>query len=232
MKTIGILGGMSWESSADYYRLLNEGIKTRLGGLHSAKLILYSVDFAPIAQMQKEQNWDEISVILVEAAEEVQSAGADFLIIASNTIHKVAPQIQANISIPLLHIADATAHKLIQSEVKTVGLLGTSFTMEQEFYSQKLQQEYGLNVLIPTNTERDRVNSIIFDELCLGKQTEESKKFFLSVIDNLENEGAKAIILGCTEIGGLIKQSDTPVALFDTTDIHAAAAIEMAIKTI
>lgn len=223
---------MSWESSADYYRLLNEGIKTRLGGLHSAKLILYSVDFAPIAQMQKEQNWDEISVILVEAAEEVQSAGADFLIIASNTIHKVAPQIQANISIPLLHIADATAHKLIQSEVKTVGLLGTSFTMEQEFYSQKLQQEYGLNVLIPTNTERDRVNSIIFDELCLGKQTEESKKFFLSVIDNLENEGAKAIILGCTEIGGLIKQSDTPVALFDTTDIHAAAAIEMAIKTI
>jgi aspartate racemase len=229
MKTIGLLGGMSWESTVGYYRVINEGVKKSLGGLHSAKIALYSVDFDPIEKLQHEEDWEGTAKILSEAALNVQAAGADFLLICTNTMHKVAKQIENAIDIPVLHIADATAEVLISNGVKKVGLLGTAFTMEHEFYKGRLVQKYGLDVLIPSEADRKIVHKIIYQELCLGKIVGESKAEYLRIIDNLANEGAEGVILGCTEIGMLVNQSDTGVRLFDTTAIHAEKAVEYAI---
>jgi len=229
MKTIGLLGGMSWESTVDYYRSINEGVKNALGGLHSAKIVLVSVDFDPIEKLQHEGDWEGTAKILSEAALSVQSAGADFLVICTNTMHKVVPQIENMIDIPLLHIADATAEALMRNGIEKVGLLGTAFTMEQDFYKGRLSQKYGINVLVPNEKDRAIVHKIIYRELCLGKVKTDSKAEYLRIIDSLADTGAEAVILGCTEIGMLVNQSDTKVKLFDTTAIHAEKAVEYAI---
>jgi aspartate racemase len=220
---------MSWESTVGYYRAINEGVKNTLGGLHSAKIALYSVDFEPIERLQHQGDWEGAARILSEAAQSIQSAGADFLLICTNTMHKVAPKIEQSIQIPLLHIADATAEVLVDEGIKTVGLLGTAFTMEQNFYKGRLSENYGLNVLIPNEEDRQIVHKIIYQELCLGKIQADSKTEYLRIIDLLSNQGAEAVILGCTEIGMLVSQGDTKVKLFDTTAIHAQKAVEYAI---
>lgn len=230
MKTIGLLGGMSWESTLSYYQQINEGIKAKLGGLHSAKIALYSVDFDAIEKRQHAGDWDGTAEILVDAAQKVEAAGADFLLICTNTMHKVAPEIAAAINIPLLHIADATASLLVVDGIKTVGLLGTAFTMEQDFYKGRLNDQHGLNVIVPGSDDRQIVHDIIYQELCLGKITADAKTAYLRIIDDLAKQGAEAIILGCTEIGLLVQQADTTVALLDTTTIHADAAVEWALK--
>jgi aspartate racemase len=229
MKTIGLLGGMSWESTVGYYRAINEGVKNSLGGLHSAKIVLYSVDFDSIEKLQRKGDWAGTAKMLSEAALNIQAAGADFLLICTNTMHKVAKQIESAIDIPLLHIADATAEVLIRNGLKKVGMLGTSFTMEHEFYKGRLIQKFGLDVLVPSEEDRKIVHKIIYQELCLGKIVGESKSEYLRIINNWANEGAEAVILGCTEIGMLVNQSDTSVRLFDTTVIHAQKAVEQAI---
>jgi len=230
MKTVGLLGGMSWESTIGYYREINEGVKKALGGLHSAKIAMYSVDFAPIEKFQHEGDWEATATVLTEAAQNIQSAGADFLLICTNTMHIVAPQIEKSIDIPLLHIADATAQVLVQEGIKTVGLLGTAFTMEQDFYKGLLREKYGLDVQIPNEEDRKFVHETIYRELCLGKIQANARTEFLRIIDTLANQGAKGVILGCTEIGMLVSQQDTNVRLFDTTAIHAAKAVEHAIQ--
>ncbi|NEZ61558.1 aspartate/glutamate racemase family protein [Leptolyngbyaceae cyanobacterium CCMR0082] len=232
MKTIGLLGGMSWESTVTYYRAINEGVKQALGGLHSAKIAMYSVDFEPIEKLQHAGNWDAMANILSEAALGVQAAGADFLLICTNTMHKVAPQVEAAIDIPLLHIGDAIATTLLQQNIQTVGLLGTAFTMEQDFYSDRLRDNHGLNVLIPNHHDRKIVHQVIYQELCLGKIEAQSKADYLRIINELAKRGAEGIILGCTEIGLLIQQTDTEVKLFDSTVIHAAKAVEYALPQI
>ena len=229
MKTIGLLGGMSWESTLGYYQLINEGIKEKLGGLHSAKIAMFSVDFDEIEKLQHKEDWDKTADILSSYAKNIEKAGADFLIIATNTMHKVAAQIENSINIPILHIADATAKELIKNNIKKVGLLGTAFTMEQDFYKGRLEEKFNLEVLTPNKKDRELVHKIIYNELCLGKTKEASKKEYLRVIENLAKDGAEAIILGCTEIGLLIKQSDTKIKLFDTTLIHAKAAVKLAL---
>lgn len=231
MKTIGLLGGMSWESTLWYYQALNEGIKKQLGGLHSAKIAMYSVDFAEIEHLQMQGDWQKAGEVLAQAALGVEKCGADFLLICTNTMHKVAPNIQAKLSIPLLHIADATAQELIRQEVSKVGLLGTAFTMEQDFYKGRLEQKYGLEVVVPNQADRQIVHKIIYDELCLGRIQSDSKNEYLRIINELEKQGAQGVILGCTEIGLLVNQDDTQVKLFDTTFIHADAAILEALKT-
>ncbi len=228
MKTIGLLGGMSWESTQSYYRLINEGVKARLGGLHSARLILYSVDFAEIEVLQQQGDWEAAGRLLASAAEAVQAAGADFLLIGTNTMHKVAPQIDDAIDIPLLHIADATAQALKHEGMHSVGLLGTRFTMEQAFYRERLERA-GIRVLVPDQEERDEIHRIIYEELCQGDIRPDSRAVFQAVVDGLATRGAQGALLGCTEIGLLLKQSDTPVALFDTTEIHANAAVAAAL---
>lgn len=230
MKTIGLLGGMSWESTLGYYRAINEGVKNALGGFHSAKIILYSVDFAPIEKLQNEGDWESMSEILSKAALCIQAAGADFLLICTNTMHKVAPQIEKALQIPVLHIADATADALAGRDVKKVGLLGTAFTMEQDFYKGRLRRKHGLDVLVPPQEDRKIVHDVIYQELCLGKVIDESRVEFLRIIEDLAAKGAEAVILGCTEIGLLVKQSDTRVRLYDTTAVHAQKAIEYALK--
>jgi aspartate racemase len=229
MKTIGLLGGMSWESSVAYYRAINEGVKEFLGGLHSAKIVMVSVDFDPIEKLQHEGDWEGTAKILSEAAKKVELAGADFLLICTNTMHKVAPQIEAAINIPLLHIADATAEVLVKKGVKTVGLLGTAFTMEQDFYRGRLKENYGLTVLVPNEADREIVHTVIYKELCLGKVNLDSKTEYLRIIESLASQGAEAVILGCTEIGILVKQTDTEITLLDTTVIHAQKAVDYAI---
>ncbi len=230
MKTIGLLGGMSWESTLWYYQALNEGVKKQLGGLHSAKIAMYSVDFAEIEHLQMQGDWQKAGEVLAQAALGVEKCGADFLLICTNTMHKVAPEIQAKLSIPLLHIADATAQELIKQGISKVGLLGTAFTMEQDFYKGRLEQKYGLEVVVPNHADRQIVHKIIYDELCLGQIQSDSKKEYLRIINELEKQGAQGVILGCTEIGLLVKQADTQVKLFDTTFIHADAAILEALK--
>ncbi|MFT5599586.1 MAG: aspartate racemase [Gammaproteobacteria bacterium] len=229
MKTIGLLGGMSWESTVDYYRMINQGVKETLGGLHSAKIVLYSVDFASVEKMQNAGDWAGAANLLVDAAKNIQSAGADFLLICTNTMHKVAPQIEAAIDIPVLHIADATAQALELAGIKTVGLLGTAFTMEQDFYKGRLIEQFGLSVLTPNENDREIVHSVIYEELCLGRQLPSSKSEYLRIVDELAGQGAQAVILGCTEIGMLIKQGDTNIKLLDTTEIHAQKAVEYAL---
>ncbi|AHI31118.1 MULTISPECIES: aspartate/glutamate racemase family protein [Marinobacter] len=229
MKTIGLLGGMSWESTQTYYRLINEGVKSRLGGLHSAKLVLYSVDFAEIEALQHQGDWPATARILSGAALSLENAGADFLMIGTNTMHKVAPEIEEAINIPLLHIADATAKVLTQDNIQRVGLLGTRFTMEQAFYRERLEAA-GIEVVTPDAPQRAEVHRVIYEELCQGEIQAASRETYLAVINSLAEQGAQAVILGCTEIGLLIKQTDTPVPLYDTTAIHAAQAVNQALS--
>ncbi len=228
MKTIGLLGGMSWESTQSYYRLINEGVKTRLGGLHSARLVLYSVDFAEIERLQHQGDWPALANLLSEAAASLQAAGAEFLVIGTNTMHKVAPEISRAVDLPLLHIADATAQALQADGIKSVGLLGTRFTMEQAFYRERLEQA-GIQVVIPEPEERELIHRVIYQELCQGQILAESQADYLAVVDRLSARGAQAVILGCTEIGLLLRQSDTDVPLYDTTEIHAQAAVTQAL---
>jgi aspartate racemase len=230
MKTIGLLGGMSWESTLEYYRAINQGIKNALGGLHSAKIVLCSVDFAPIEKMMQARDWTGTAALLSDAARRIQEAGADFLVICTNTMHIVAPDIEKAIDIPLLHIADATAEVLVRDNIQTVGLLGTAFTMEQSFYRHRLMDSYGLKVLVPGEEDRQTVHQIIFQELCLGEIIPDSKAAYLRIIRDLADRGAQAVILGCTEIGMLVSQSDTRVPLLDTTAIHAQKAVSEALE--
>lgn len=229
MKTIGLIGGMSWESSSEYYRIINEEVKRRLGGLHSAKCILYSVDFEEIEICQRNGDWEKAAHILIDAAKGLESAGADFLVICTNTMHKVAKEIQAGINIPILHIADITAQHVLSNEIKTVGLLGTRYTMEQDFYKSRLET-MGIKVLIPVESDRVIVNKVIYNELCLGQIIEESRVQYQRIIKDLQERGAMGIILGCTEIGLLVKPADSSVPLFDTALLHALGAVNLALE--
>lgn len=230
MKTIGMLGGMSWESTTSYYKAINEGIKSELGGLHSAKICLYSVDFDEIEKLQHQGDWDGTARILSAAAQSVEAGGADFLLICTNTMHKVAPIIEEAITIPILHIADATAERLLKDDIKTVGLLGTQFTMSQDFYKGRLVENFGIDVIAPRSKDQKIVHDIIYKELCLGNIFDNSREEYLKIIDTLYKQGAEAVILGCTEIALLVKQHHTNVPLYDTTEIHAAQAVKLAIR--
>ncbi len=229
MKTIGLLGGMSWESTAVYYREINEGIKKALGGFHSAKIVLYSVNFAEIEELQEAGEWDKTAVILGNAAKKIEAGGADFMLICTNTMHKVAPEIEKKLTIPLLHIADATAEVIKKGGLSKVGLLGTQFTMEQDFYKGRLEDLHGIEVFIPQPLDRDLVHSVIYEELCQGKISDDSRKEFIRITEDLGRQGAEGVIFGCTEIALLIQQQHTPVPLFDTTKIHAESAIKKAL---
>ena len=231
MKTIGMIGGMSWESSIEYYRIINESVRMELGGLHSAKSILYSVEFAEIEALQHQGRWDAAAKILIDAARSIESGGADFAIICTNTMHKLYEIIQQSIRIPLLHIADATA-AIIQAEgIQKVALLGTRFTMVENFYKGRLVENHGLDVIIPGSADMEIVHRIIYEELCAGIVQAGSKQKYVDIIARLVQEGAEGIILGCTEIGLLVKQEDSPVRLFDTTEIHARAAVKYALDS-
>ena len=229
MKTIGLIGGMSWESTVTYYKIINETVKEKLGGLHSAKCILYSIDFQEIEECQANGNWEKSGEILGEAANNLEKAGADFIVICTNTMHKVINQIKEKISIPILHIAEMTAEKILEKGLKNIALLGTKYTMEQDFYKSKLIEK-GINVIIPDKNDIEIINKVIYDELCLGTINFNSKKKFLEIVDKLRSKGAEGIILGCTEIGLLIKNEDTDVPLFDTAIIHAEQAAMYSIK--
>ncbi len=229
MKTIGLIGGMSWESSIEYYRIVNETVKERLGGLHSARCVMYSVDFADIELLQRQARWPAAAQQLIAAAQSVERAGADFVVLCTNTMHKSADDIQANITIPLLHIADATAQKISAVGLRRVGLLGTRFTMEEDFYKGRLSQQHGLDVIVPDGEEREIIHRVIYDELVLGEIRQESKAQYRHIIERLVQSGAEGIILGCTEIGLLIHNEDSRVPLFDTARIHAVAAVEYAL---
>jgi aspartate racemase len=224
-RTLGIIGGMSWESTESYYRLINEGIKAELGNLHSADLLIHSVDFAPIGELQAQGAWDEMGAILANSGKRLQAAGAQGLLIATNTMHKVVDDVQAVTNLPIIHIADATAKAIQAQGLTKIALLGTQFTMTQDFYKQRLI-DAGLQVLIPENDARAEVHRIIYDELCQGQFLDSSRQYYSQVIKDLANEGAEGVILGCTEIGLLIQQADSPIAVFDTTAIHAAAAVD------
>lgn len=229
MKTIGLLGGMSWESTVTYYKIINEIIKQELGGLHSAKILLYSVDFAEIEKCQADGDWEKSAEILRNAAQNLEKAGADFILICTNTMHKVAPQIQNFIKIPIVHIAEATAERLKQHNISKVALLGTKYTMTQNFYKAKLI-EAGIDVMVPDAKGIELVNDVIYNELCLGIISQNSKKKYLHIIDELAKQGAQGVILGCTEIGLLIQQNDTSLPVFDTTQIHATRAAILSIE--
>ena len=229
MKTIGLIGGMSWESSGEYYRLINEAVKAKLGGFHSAKCLLYSVDFADIEILQREGKWPAAARMLVSAAKSLESGGADFIVFCTNTMHKAADEIQAQTHIPFLHIADATAQRVKEAGLRKIGLLGTRFTMEEDFYKGRLAREFGLQVNVPNANEREIVHRVIYDELVLGEIRPGSKRRYLDIIGRLVNEGAEGVILGCTEIGLLVHEGDCAVPLFDTTKIHALAAVEYAL---
>jgi aspartate racemase len=230
MKTIGMLGGMSWESTSSYYRFVNEGIKQRLGGLHSARICLYSVDFDEIEQLQHAGDWAATADILSQAGKRVQAGGADFLVICTNTMHKVALEVEAAIDIPLLHIADATAAELSKDGIGKVGLLGTRFTMEQDFYKGRVQERFGIEVVVPDSQRQQEIHRVIYEELCLGNIEQASRQYYLDTIDALASQGAEAVILGCTEIAMLVAQQDTKVPLYDTTAIHCQAAVELALS--
>jgi len=230
MKTIGLIGGMSWESSIEYYRIINEEVRDRLGKLHSAQSLMYSVDFAPMEKLQHEGRWDEATVRMIDAARRLEKGGADFVVICTNTMHRMADEVQAAIGIPLLHVVDATADVVRRRELACVGLLGTRFTMEEDFYRGRLERKHALEVHVPEAGDRDRVHRVIYQELVAGELKRESKEAFLSIIDRLIRTGVQGIILGCTEIGLLVKDDDCPVPLFDTTRIHALAAVEKALS--
>lgn len=230
MKTIGLIGGMSWESSLEYYRIINEAVKEKLGGLHSARCIMFSVDFSDVEELQHQGRWDEATELMIDAAQRVEKGGADFVVICTNTMHKMAEEVQKSIEIPLLHIADATADKIKEQGLKKIGLLGTKFTMEEDFYKGRLSKMFGLEVVIPNEEEREIIHNILYSELCLGEIRSLSKDKFIRIIKNLAARGAEGIVLGCTEIPLLIKQEDCEIPLFDTTRIHARAAVEYALK--
>lgn len=229
LKTIGLIGGMSWESTVTYYKIINETVKEKLGRLHSAKCILYSVDFQEIEECQANGNWEKSGEILGEAAYNLEKAGADFIVICTNTMHKVVNQVKEKISVPILHIAEMTAEKILEKGLKNIALLGTKYTMEQDFYKSKLIEK-GINVIIPDKNDIETINEVIYDELCLGTINFNSKKKFLEIVDKLRSKGAEGIILRCTEIGLLIKNEDTDVPLFDTAIIHAEQAAMYSIK--
>ena len=229
MKTIGLIGGMSWASTVPYYRQINETVKDRLGGLHSAKIILYSVDFHDIEQLMQAGDWEAVGALLAKAAHSLEAAGSDFLVLCANTMHRVTADIEAAVSIPLLHIADPTAAAIKRAGHSTVGLLGTRFTMEQAFYRERLSERHGLRVIVPNAEDRDAIHRIIFEELCLGIVLPESRSTYRNILERLAAQGAEAIILGCTEISLLVSQEDSKVPLFDTTALHARAAAEQAL---
>ncbi|MGM0950197.1 MAG: aspartate/glutamate racemase family protein [Bacillota bacterium] len=229
MKTIGLIGGMSWESSAEYYRIINEEIKKKLGGLHSAKCLLYSVDFKEIEHYQSEGAWDQAGAALGEAARSLEKAGADFIVICTNTMHKVIGYIQEMITIPILHIADATADQITRQGIRSVGLLGTKYTMEQDFYRSRIES-HNINVIVPSDEEREVINHIIYQELCLGEIKQSSRNMYKKMINHLVDRGAEGIILGCTEIGLLVKAEDSKVPLFDTAFIHAQTAVNTSLS--
>lgn len=228
MKTIGLLGGMSWESTALYYRCINQAVKKKLGGLHSAKIAMVSVDFYEIEKHLKNEQWDLLEQVLGSAAKQIETAGADFMLICTNTMHKLAPQIKNHISIPLLHIADATAESVKKKNMKTIGLLGTRVTMEEDFYKGRLEA-HGIDVIVPSKADRDLVDQIIFKELCLGIVREESRQQYLRIMDQMHQDGAQGIIEGCTEIVMLVNQQHTSIPLFDTTEIHGKEAVSLAL---
>ena len=230
MKTIGLIGGMSWESTVPYYRVINETVRERLGGFHSAKLVLYSFDFHEIEQMQSSGAWDESGRMLAQAARSLEAAGADFIVLCTNTMHKVADAIESAVSIPLFHIADPTAQEINKNGLTKVGLLGTRFTMEQDFYRGRLRDQHHLDVLIPDEADRGIVHKIIYDELCMGLVRDGSRMEYRRIIQRLVDQGAQGVILGCTEISMLVGPSDSPVPLFNTTSLHARKAAEYALK--
>ena len=229
MKTIGLIGGMSWESTSSYYRAINQGVKQALGGFHSAKIAMVSVDFAEIQSLQQQGKWSETGNLLAAAARQVEAAGGDFIVLCTNIMHKVAGQIEAAVSIPLLHIADATASKLKNDNVSKVGLLGTKFTMEQDFYKGRLQNQHGIEVIVPNEVEQQWVHDVIYNELVQGVISDQSRQRYVEIISKLSEQGAQGVILGCTEIGLLISQEDTATKLFDTTGIHSCATVEKAL---
>jgi len=229
VKTIGLVGGMSWESTAHYYRLLNEGVRARLGGLHSASLVLRSLDFAPIEEMQRQGRWDEAAAVLRQAVRGLEAAGADFAVLCANTMHKVADGMMAGARIPLLHVADVTADAVQAAGVRAVGLLGTRYTMEEDFYRRRLSARHGLEVLVPGAEERALVHRVIFEELVLGVVSPASRALYLEVIEGLRRAGARGIVAGCTEIGMLVSPADCPLPWFDTTHLHVEAALARAL---
>jgi aspartate racemase len=230
MKTMGLIGGLSWESSIEYYRLVNEGVRARLGGLHSARLLLFSFDFDAIERLQREGRWDDATDRMIDAAQSLERGGADFLVICSNTMHRMADAVQAAVPLPLVHIADATGEAIRRAGLGTVGLLGTRFTMEQDFYRGRLADRHGLAVLTPDDAGRTVVHDVIYDELCQGVVRDASREAYREVVDDLRRRGAEAIVLGCTEIGLLLKPEDTDAPLFDTTRLHAEAAVAFALE--
>ena len=225
MKTIGLLGGMSWESTIPYYRLINEGVKEKLGGLHSASLLLHSVDFHEIEVCQRSGEWERAGDILAQAAAGLEQAGAQGIVLCTNTMHKVAGQIEARCQVPFLHIADATGRAIVDQRLQKVALLGTRYTMEQDFYRGRLSEQFAIETLIPQESDRERVNQIIFDELCLGTFSEESRDYYIALIARLAEQGAQGVIFGCTEIGLLVSQAQSPIPVFDTAALHAADAV-------
>ncbi|TCO80094.1 aspartate/glutamate racemase family protein [Marinisporobacter balticus] len=232
MKTIGLIGGMSWESSLEYYRILNETVKERLGGLHSTKSLMYSVDFEEIEILQHQNKWEELTDSMIDVAKKLKKGGADFIVICTNTMHKMASDIENKAGIEVLHIAKATGEKIVTMGIKKVGLLGTKFTMEGDFYKKILREKYDIEVGIPSKDEREIVHNIIYDELCKGEISEDSKEKYKEIINNLAMNGAEGVILGCTEIPLLIKQGDVDIPVFDTTTIHAVAAVDFALENI
>jgi aspartate racemase len=230
LKKIGIIGGMSWESSLEYYRLVNELVKEKLGGYHSAKVIMDSLDFAEVELLQHEGRWQEAGKMMADSALTLQTSGADFVVLCTNTMHKCTPEIEAAIQIPFLHIVDPTAEAICKMGIKTIGLLGTRFTMEEDFYKGRLNDKYGLYVIIPSTADQEKIHQVIFQELVLGKINTDSRKDYLDIINNLIQNGAEGIILGCTEIGLLINPDDVHVPVFDTTILHARAAVDFAFQ--
>lgn len=230
MKTIGLIGGMSWESSLEYYRIINQIVKEKLGEPHSAKCIMYSVDFAEYEKLQHEGKWEELTEKMVDIGRKLEAAGSDLVLICTNTMHKMAPQVQESIQVPLLHIADAAADEIKSRDMKKVGLLGTKFTMEQDFYKKRIKDNYGIDVIIPKQEERDVVHKVIYKELISGIINQSSRKKFQKIIENLKVRGAEGIILGCTEIPLLIKDKDSAIPVFDTTMLHARKAVKLALR--
>jgi aspartate racemase len=229
MKTIGLIGGMSWESSSEYYRIINETVRERLGGLHSAECIMYSADFEEIENLQHQGKWEELTKLMLNFAQKLEGAGADFIVICTNTMHKMAEEVENNTNIPLLHIADATAEKIIEKGLGKLGLLGTNFTMEEDFFKKRLEEKYNIEVIIPSQNDRRIIDSVIYNELCLGIIKQSSKEKYKEVINRLISDGADGVILGCTEIPLLVSQGDVKMPVFDTTTIHAKSAVEFAL---
>lgn len=230
MQTIGLIGGMSWESSLEYYRLINQFVKEKLGGMHSAQSLMFSVDFEPIQQLQHKDEWEKLTEMMIDAAKRLEMGGADLIVICTNTMHKMAEAVEQNINLPLIHIADAAAEEIKKQKLKKIALLGTRFTMEQDFYKKRLADRHQLEVIIPNNEEMNIIHHIIYKELCMGQIKGASKKAYQDIIERLAQNGAEGVILGCTEIPLLIKQKDVSIPIFDTTTIHARKAVEQAIS--